>query len=233
MTIESMTWERFRTRLFSYASLHRERRCSLLFRGQPNSGWALSTTLDRAHCFSDDDDRKRTIRRLLSEFERESLEVTPYPQIAEEQLELLARHHGLPSPLMDWTNSPYVAAYFAYATAQADAGFVSVWLLDRQRVSDEHLEGIDFVDEPSSLRFNLRAFRQRSVFVRAKRDTRVSPLQDVLGDSLFRYDLPIGDRQVALAELDEMRINAGTLFADLTGVAATVAARVLEERNGH
>ena len=37
------------------------------------------------------------------------------------------RHHESPSPFLDWTRSPYIAAYFAFAEAKADAEHVSIY----------------------------------------------------------------------------------------------------------
>jgi hypothetical protein len=192
------------------------------------ANWQLTTTLDRFRASSDDSKRQQLVRTLLEEFRREGtvLRSNADGLLEGDALELLARHHGLPSPLLDWTESPYIAGYFAYE-GKRDKDPARVWVLDRAKLPDaDPIFGndVDVIDDRMLLRFNRRALQQRSVFLRV--NTMRSSLGKLLGPALYWIDLDAADRSEALADMDAMNINATTLFDDFDGVARTVVARI-------
>ncbi len=105
---------------------------TILYRGQASSDWPLKTTLERYS------QRRWTINEYAELVYRcapqiESMTGTDWklPDTGKyfEEIDsafcdyearvpfynycIYLRHHGFPSPLLDWTRSPYVAAYFA------------------------------------------------------------------------------------------------------------------------
>lgn len=226
---EEHSWKSFRESLLGYSETDALRRSQLLFRGQADSKYSLQTTLDREFPSVDKGERVETNRLLLDAFRSELAMVDRTVGLEQDAIELLGRHHGLPSPLMDWTQSPYIAAYFAFERANRDVQFVSVWVFDRAD-SSVAAPDIKIIDDPELLRYNARALRQRGVFIRIDSNTGVEPLEDTFSQAVFRFDIRATDRALALADLDEMRINATELFPDVDGAARTACARVSARR---
>ncbi len=101
-----------------------------IFRGQANAGWHLSPTIERNVGKVSWVDAERTIFEEFSS--RAHLYVKdPLPSIDDRALWWsLMQHLEMPTRLLDFTFSPYVALFFALQQFQPLTGFAKVWAID-------------------------------------------------------------------------------------------------------
>ncbi|TFF34014.1 FRG domain-containing protein [Mucilaginibacter psychrotolerans] len=83
---------------------------SFLFRGQANSTWKLLSSFDRM-------ERDKSKYDILLKNFQEICQTYNYkdelfPRQDTELIAAYAQHYGLPTRLLDWTTSPYFAAFF-------------------------------------------------------------------------------------------------------------------------
>ena len=109
-----------------------------VFRGQPNAAWALEPTLERlARSLGMVDIQYMIEKPTIREFRRRAhhyVRDLPDEGNLPEWLALM-RHYGAPTRLLDFTKSPYIAAFFA--TAEAQRGEASaIWAVDSSALTN-------------------------------------------------------------------------------------------------
>jgi hypothetical protein len=103
------------------------------FRGHSDVGWSLAPSALR---YKRHDERERALR-LISEFKRiAEIKLPRLPGLEEEfKWAQQAQHYGVPTRLLDWTESATVALYFACLNATVDGIVFILNPVDLNRMS--------------------------------------------------------------------------------------------------
>jgi hypothetical protein len=190
----------------------------VLFRGHNRVDWNLVPRIGRKEYAKLNHDKFfASFRRRATEF----LEVEP--KNAWDWL-AVAQHHGLPTPLLDWSYNPLVAAYFAVFPLE-DEDCVVYAYYDSEPIETEHVMPEDYegVGRLVPRGIAQRIVRQSGNF------TFHSPynlaLEKAVGPNDFFVRIVIRKkyRREMIYELDKYGFNRMTLFPDLDGLCSYMA----------
>ena len=213
------------------------------FRGEHDERWPLYSSLSRyLRAFAVDPRAwEEQESRILRIFKRKAHQFLSKPPDADDDFQWLAlmQHHGAPTRLIDFTWSPYVAAFFALERTRGDS---VVWAMNKGRIDtglarmDPRISGnfpryflrghhrFIWMGEPHTM--NSRLIAQSGTF--AVPGVIDLPVEQVLGDQdqsniLAKIVLANAVREVGMRELYRMNITHATLFPDLDGLARSLA----------
>ncbi|MBF0168659.1 MAG: FRG domain-containing protein [Alphaproteobacteria bacterium] len=257
------SWEEFEEKIIKIRNSRDECKLDfpLLFRGHSNSAWPLKTTLERNnHSGMPFEEYYRLISSLRPEIESLAGTVWEVPahseilkMVSDDQTFSQAlnsdsipacdymaylRHHGFPSPLLDWTKSLYVAAYFAFRSA-TESKQVSIFVLDEGDLKCRSNWDSRIYRPGGHVKPHKRHFLQQSCYTMclinlnqeewrfAEHETVFKNDYEQAGYGLTKINIPASERLKVLKKLDEHNLNAFSLFGSEESLMETLSLREL------
>jgi hypothetical protein len=205
-----------------------------LFRGMGSADWKLEPLFDRRFGYLGPDQRLRVWADLIEQWRRSCEEHGHAQEAARDEVALwaLGQHHGLPTRLLDWSTSPYIAAFFAFQECleklPRQYSHVAIWVLHLDNPVWAKDQGVEIVSAPSL--DNVRLKNQSGKFTLSH--THFASLEDYVaecgsGVALTKVVLPAAEAVPALPDLDSMGINSYHVYPDLGGLADLATMRLL------
>ncbi|HBG78894.1 MAG TPA: hypothetical protein DDW84_08685 [Phycisphaerales bacterium] len=231
---------------------------TLIYRGQANADWKVESTLDRLERLfptttysvdgkSERFDRPPVWRELqlqrFKELCRGRLGTNPPLEKDEDEWWALAQHHGLATPMLDWTYSPFVALFFAFENEKFACG--DKWSEPKERavfalcyhLIDDNAKENEETPKPFSPRSyaSYRLINQGGLFLKMPTGKDIATYvsshftEDTYSEEptgnrharpiLQKIIIPNKERKECLWFLNKMNINRASLFPDIDGAA--------------
>jgi hypothetical protein len=205
---------------------------SYIFRGHSQSNWLLESTLSRALKKLNYLDKEELVINHLEKFKlRIRGRRGKNPRIlSENELWALGQHYGLYTPLLDWSQSPYVGIFFALTEINnSPTGLRTLWALNSHDI--DHVtewyktKGIGTLNQVELINpildENDRLVNQSGLFTKAPLTTDIEDWilngPEIEWVTLYKIDFPDSLRNEGIAFLDLMNINHSSLYPDLVG----------------
>ncbi len=223
----------------------------LLFRGQANSEWKLQTTLERigrsTMPLQDYIKNCESARRFLGNIIPSNFEFNPsFPcgfrdvqtEFPNYEFSAFLRHHGFPSPLLDWTESPFVAAFFAFRQVESTVENVRIYGYQSDTGKGRGLSGNFPQIQPQGpfATIHERHLTQQCWYTWCFRENNstveICPHEEGFTnsragqDEIYTWDISASERDAVLADLFQMNITPYSLFRSVDSAMETASLRL-------
>lgn len=212
-----------------------------VWRGQKkdeSSGWSLQSSFDREYQNNNQSTRAKKLRDHLETFKVEMNKY--YPNVLPKydvDIWALGQHYGLMTPLLDWTQSPYIAAYFAFKDVidphDQNDHYRYVYALNKslERLMTKEKKAGHLLSSNRSVIFidqlpyhNPRFTAQKGVFSKAFQGNDITKYVDSFITKrprelvIVKFKIPTKEREECLRDLHLMVIDHTSLLLDLHDV---------------